>query len=489
MEFANCELERRDPRIGNSTDIEYREAVRASGSWFELRKMSEHRQSHEGVESQRALLAALAFTTFFAVVEALAGWWSNSLALIGDAGHMITDSLALALGAGAAWLSRRPPSVRHSYGFKRAEVLGALLNVVFMIAVIAYIGVEAVRRLASPQPVDGPVVMLVAAVGLLVNLGAAWVLQRGEQNLNVRAAMLHVFGDLLGSLAALAAGAVIWLTGWYPIDPILSVFIGVLILVGSVRLLRDVVHIVMEGVPRDVDLEKVGNSIAEVANIAHVHDLHIWALDSATYAVSAHVVLRDMEDWSACRRRVEDKLAAEFRIAHSTLQPEVLETFERECEKGDCGPTFSSRGWAPGPRKAQSGNGGPVLRTSSVTYMAEVEAPKIQFLYFDGCPLADGARNLLKKALAQCGLEKYEEIDVQDSNAPAESRLWGSPTILVDGNDATGAPRGDSVACRVYATADRLPDLNALVKSIREAQKRRSVLRTRRAGSLPQRSR
>jgi cobalt-zinc-cadmium efflux system protein len=303
-----------------------------------------HDRDHErGLGSERALIIALGFTTFFALIEALAGWWSNSLALLGDAAHMITDSAALGLGAAAAWVSRRPPSLRHSYGFKRAETVGALLNGILMLGVVAYIVIESVQRIASSQPVKGEAVMIVAAVGLAVNVGAAWVLHRGEQNLNVRGAMLHVIGDLLGSLAALAAGIVIWLTGWYPIDPILSIFIAVLILIGSLRLLRDVVHIVMEGVPRDIDLERVGQAIADVGCVSHVHDLHVWAIDSATYAVSAHVVIDAMADWTLCRRRVEAKLAAEFGIAHSTLQPEAAEAFERECANGSCGPIFSTR--------------------------------------------------------------------------------------------------------------------------------------------------
>jgi cobalt-zinc-cadmium efflux system protein len=307
--------------------------------------MAEHGHNHGGNGgSHRALLWALTFTALFAVVEALTGWWAHSLALLGDAGHMLTDSVALGLGAVAAWMSRKPPSLRHSYGLKRAEVLGALLNVIFMLGVIVYIGIEALQRLASPEPVNGGAVMLVAGIGLLVNLGAAWVLHRGEQNLNVRGALLHVFGDLLGSVAALAAGAVIWWTGWYRIDPILSAFIGALILFGSLRLLRDVVHIIMEGVPRNMSLEDLGQAMADVACVAHVHDLHVWALDSSTYAVSAHVVIDDMADWSRCRRQVEEKLADRFGIAHSTLQPEVAETFAQECADGSCGPIFSRAG-------------------------------------------------------------------------------------------------------------------------------------------------
>ncbi|HEX5420635.1 MAG TPA: cation diffusion facilitator family transporter [Gammaproteobacteria bacterium] len=290
--------------------------------------------------SQAALLWALGFTALFAVIEAAVGWWSNSLALIGDAGHMITDALALGLAAAAIRISRRPPSLRLSYGFKRAEAIGAMVNAAFMLGVVAYIGFEAAARLAAPRPVNGAAVMVVAALGLIVNLVTAWVLHGGEQNLNVRGAMLHVLGDVLGSVAALIAGAVIWLSGWYPIDPILSAFIGSLILVGVFRLLRDVLRIIMEGVPEDVDFERVGQALANAPSVTHVHDLHVWALDSATYAVSAHVVIDDMTDWSRCRRRLERTLTEDFGIDHATLQPEASEIFEHECENGSCGPVF-----------------------------------------------------------------------------------------------------------------------------------------------------
>lgn len=298
-----------------------------------------HRHSHG---SQRALLVALGFTTAFAVVEAAAGWWSNSLALIGDAGHMVTDSLALGVGALAAWMSRRPPSLKHSYGLKRAEVVGALLNILAMLVVVVYIGTESLQRLASPEPVAGAAVMLVAAVGLLVNIGAAWALHRGEQTLNVKGALLHVMGDLLGSVAALAAGAVIRFTGWYPIDPLLSLFIAVLIVISSTRLLRDVLHVIMEGVPRDVDLEEVGRTLASVDGVRHVHDLHVWTLDSSTYALSAHVVVANMSEWEGSRSRLEGVLADRFGISHATLQPELEDAFESQCADGSCGPVFSA---------------------------------------------------------------------------------------------------------------------------------------------------
>lgn len=298
-----------------------------------------HDHSHGG---QRALLLALCFTTFFALVELIAGVWANSLALIGDAGHMITDSMALGLGALAAWMSRRPPSRRHSFGLKRAEVLGALLNVLFMIGVIVFIAIEALQRLATPQAVNGPLVMAVAAIGLAVNVGAAWVLHRGEQTLNVRGAMLHVMGDLLGSVAALVAGAVIWRTGWYPIDPLLSVFIGILIMLSSLRLLREVLHVIMEGVPRDIDLPELGRALASTPGVRHVHDLHVWVLDSSSYVAAAHVVIDDLTRWETRRQDLETLLATRFGIHHATLQPETELAEGDACADASCGPVYSS---------------------------------------------------------------------------------------------------------------------------------------------------
>lgn len=302
---------------------------------------------HQHSSSQKALLFALVFTTFFAIVEAVAGWWSNSLALIGDAGHMVTDSLALGLGALAAWMSRKSPSARHSYGLLRAETVGALLNVLFMLAVITFIVYESVQRLAEPTPVKGGMVMVVATIGLFVNIGAAWVLHRGEQNLNVKGAMLHVMGDLLGSVAALAAGAVILFTSWYPIDPILSLFISLLILVSSLRLLRDVLHVVMEGVPQDVDLEEVGEFMADNEGVSHVHDLHVWMLDSSTYALSAHVVIADMGAWETTRSILIGMLTRRFGIEHATLQPESEREFDQACADGSCGPVYPQRDRPP----------------------------------------------------------------------------------------------------------------------------------------------
>ena len=272
--------------------------------------------------AQRALLLALILTAGFAVVEALGGWWAGSLALLSDAGHMLSDALALGLAAFAVQLARRPPSARHSYGLARAEVLAAAFNGLLMLAVIIAITVESVARLLRPTPVAGGAVMLIAGVGLLVNVGAAAILARAGEGLNVRAALLHVLGDLLGSVAALTAGAVIWFTGWLPADPLLSLAVALGILVSTLRLLREATHVLMEGVPLSVDLEQVGRGMAGLADVRGVHDLHIWTLSSGQTALSAHVEIDRFDAWPRILRRVREHLAQQHGIGHVTLQPE-----------------------------------------------------------------------------------------------------------------------------------------------------------------------
>lgn len=267
----------------------------------------------------------MALTGGFALVEAVGGLWSGSLALLSDAGHMVTDATALGMAAAAAWLARRPPSPRHSYGLGRIETIAAVANVLLMAAVVAGIVTAAVDRLQQPRPVAGGAVMAVAAAGLLVNLVVALVLSRGELTLNVRGALLHVMGDLLGSVAALVSGAVIHFTGWTPIDPLLSLGIAVLILVSALRLLHEALHVLMEGVPRHLDLEEVGMRMARTPGVRQVHDLHIWTLPSGEAALSAHVVLARLEDWPELLERLSRMLERRYRIRHLTLQPEPME--------------------------------------------------------------------------------------------------------------------------------------------------------------------
>jgi cobalt-zinc-cadmium efflux system protein len=280
----------------------------------------EHAAHGSGVSR---LAWAVGLTAGYGLIELVSGWWLGSLALVSDAGHMFSDALALALALLAAWLARRPAGARHSFGLARAEVVAAFVNGLAMLLVVVLIAVEAIRRLLQPEPVAGPGVMAVAFVGLLLNLALAYVISSGERTLNVRAALLHVTSDLLGSVAALAAGAVITFTGWNPIDPILSLVIAGLILVSTLSLLRETLHVLMEGVPRRIKLDEVGQTLARVTQVRGVHDLHIWNISSGQVALSAHVELASLDAWPAVLEESRAILLERFGIDHVTLQPEL----------------------------------------------------------------------------------------------------------------------------------------------------------------------
>ncbi len=282
----------------------------------------EHSHSHSHTPSASRLGAAVALTLGYALVEAFGGWWSGSLALLADAGHMATDGAALGLAALAAWAARRPASTRHSFGLGRAEMFAALANSLVMLAVVVVLAYEALARLEQPAPVHGGAVSAVAAVGLAINLLVARLLSGGAHNMNTRGALLHVLGDILGSVAALTAGLVIVVTGWTPIDPLLSLFISALLVVSSLRLLRDAVHALMEGVPPELSLPEVGGAMAAVPGVVSVHDLHIWMLSGERVSLSAHVVVEDLAQWEDTLRALQQLAAERFRIEHVTLQPE-----------------------------------------------------------------------------------------------------------------------------------------------------------------------
>lgn len=279
---------------------------------------------HPHSHGHRAFGWALLFTLGFAAVEAIAGLAANSLALVADAGHMLTDSLSLGLAAFAAWLARRPPSASHSYGLARAEVVAALINSLIMLALVTFIVYEAWQRFTEPRQIQGTMVFVVAAIGLVVNLAVGWLLMHGEESLNRSAALLHVAGDALGSVAALAAGLVIMFTGWTPIDPILSVVISLLILISTLNLLRKSLHVLMEGVPSHIDLNTVGNRMAHLEHVTRVHDLHIWTLASGQIALSAHLDVKELEHWPQVLASAQALLHKDFGIGHITLQPEVI---------------------------------------------------------------------------------------------------------------------------------------------------------------------
>jgi len=283
-----------------------------------------HAHAHAGSASAataRALTFVLLITAGFAGVEAIAGWLAGSLALLSDAGHMVTDAMSLGIALFAQRLSMRPPSPRASYGYARAEVLAAFVNALALVALVGFIVVEAVRRLLEPAPVAGGAVLGVAGVGLVVNLVAAYILSRASQSLNTRGALLHVLSDMLGSIAAMLAGAVVLFTGWTPIDPILSMVVAVLILRSTWRLFSQSTGVLMEGVPSHLDYEQIGYRLSRVAGVHGVHDLHIWHMGSDDVALSAHLMLADGSRWPTLLAEAQLLLLRDFGIRHVTLQP------------------------------------------------------------------------------------------------------------------------------------------------------------------------
>jgi cobalt-zinc-cadmium efflux system protein len=269
------------------------------------------------------VLAALAITLAYSLVEVAGGLWTGSLALLSDAGHMFSDALALGLAAAAARLARRPAGHRHTYGWARAEVIGALVNCLLLLGIIVALVVEAVFRLHHLKPVAAPGMMLIAFIGLAVNGVVAWLMSRGEMTMNVRAALLHVIGDMVSSFAALLAGIVIYATGWLPIDPILSLAIAALILGSTVGLLRSTLHVLMEGVPPALELTAIGRELAALPGVASVHDLHVWSIAPGRIALSAHLDVDDLQRWPAILAAAGKLLHDRHGIGHITLQPEV----------------------------------------------------------------------------------------------------------------------------------------------------------------------
>lgn len=273
---------------------------------------------------RRVFIQAMLLTGTFAGVEALSGWYFNSLALWGDAGHMFSDLMALIIAAVAQRFAQQGPSMRHSYGLGRLEIMAAFFNAMLMLCLVIGIVWEALHRLKSISVVDGWGVMAVSLVGLLVNVWVMMLFKKTRsQNLNVKAVLIHVLGDLLGSLAAFLSGiAIVW-KEIFIMDPILSLVICALIAFSSFRLIKDAVHVLMEGVPAHLDLEVIGQSLAEIQGVRQVHDLHIWALSSGTIALSVHVILYELMEWPHVHQALKKRLNQKFKIFHTTIQPEV----------------------------------------------------------------------------------------------------------------------------------------------------------------------
>jgi cobalt-zinc-cadmium efflux system protein len=257
-------------------------------------------------------------------VELAGGLLSHSLALLSDAGHVLTDVFALGLAWFAVAQANRPADKRRSYGYHRVSILAALVNSIVLIGIVIAIGYEALRRLANPEPVQGGIVIIAALLGIAINLYVAFGLRGDSHNLNMRAALLHVTGDIGASIGVVVAGAVILLTGWLYIDPLLSIVIAVLIAYGAWRIVRETVNLLMEGTPGDIDLAAVTSEITRTKLITGMHDLHVWALSSDEMALSVHVVVDDcpLGEAEHVVRDLEQRLCDRFSIGHTTIQVE-----------------------------------------------------------------------------------------------------------------------------------------------------------------------
>ena len=273
-------------------------------------------------ESRRRLALALGITAAVMVAEAVGGWLAGSLALLADAGHMLADTAALGLALFVARVAQRPATPERSFGLLRLEILAALVNGALLIAIAIGIGIEAWHRLKAPTAVDGPLLLGVAGVGLVANLATLKILHHGhEHSLNQRGAYLHVLGDLLGSVGALAAGALVLTTGWTMVDPLISVLITVLVIGSAWRLIKESTDVLMEATPDHIALGDVHDRIASVPGVDSVHDLHVWTVTSGVVAMSGHLVVKNPTDNQPVLEAVQDQMRA-LGINHVTVQME-----------------------------------------------------------------------------------------------------------------------------------------------------------------------
>jgi cobalt-zinc-cadmium efflux system protein len=283
-----------------------------------MSKDHDHRAASSRI---RSLTVTLALVVAYTIAEVIGGLWSGSLALLADAGHMVSDAAALALTLFAIHFARRAPTPERSYGYHRAEILAALANGATLVAIAVFIFAEAYDRFRNPTPVEGPLMLGVATGGLIVNLAGLWLLRVGHQHdLNVRGAWLHVLSDALGSVQAIAAGALIWLYGWYWVDPVASVLIALLVVYSSWTVIAQAVGVLMEGTPPHIKLEDVRSALQGLRHVVDVHDLHVWSITSGFVALSAHIVIGEDSSGRSVVRSSEEILLKKFGIRHTTIQ-------------------------------------------------------------------------------------------------------------------------------------------------------------------------
>ncbi|MFP1921990.1 CDF family zinc transporter ZitB [Lonsdalea quercina] len=289
-------------------------------------------RSNEQNNSQR-LLAAFTITALFMVVETVGGLLSGSLALLADAGHMLTDTAALLVALLAVRFAARRPTSNHTFGFLRLTTLAAFVNAIALFIITVWICWEAFQRFSHPQPIAGIPMLIIAVGGLLVNLLSFWLLHRGsgEKNMNVRAAALHVLGDMLGSVGAIAAALIIMLTGWTPIDPILSLVVSMLILRSAWALLKESLHELLEGSPAQIDVDALKQSLsADIPAVQNVHHVHLWQVGEKPL-LTLHAQVTPPDDHDALLQQIQDYLLQRYQIDHVTIQMEY-----HHCDHGHC---------------------------------------------------------------------------------------------------------------------------------------------------------
>ena len=282
----------------------------------------------ERTTETRRLTLALGITSIYFVVEVIGGFLTNSLALLSDAGHMLSDIAAMALSLFAFQMARRPVTTKRTYGYHRLEILAALINGLSLWLIVGIIFNTAYNRFFNPPEVHSQGMLIVASLGLLVNIAAGVMLYGSRHEcLNIRAAFLHILGDALGSVGAIVAGIIMMRTGWYLADPLISMLIGGLILYTSWSLMKESVNILMQSVPREIDVEEVQKAMEQANGVIKVHDLHVWEVTSGVYTLSAHAVVNGREDFHEVLNEMEGILKNRFNIEHTTIQ---LETTDRE---------------------------------------------------------------------------------------------------------------------------------------------------------------
>jgi cobalt-zinc-cadmium efflux system protein len=275
--------------------------------------------------SKRTLWITLLLTLFFTAVEIVGGILSNSLALLSDSAHMISDVVALGLSMGAIYMARRPPDARYTFGYLRFEIIASFLNGLALCAISVGIFIEGIRRFIHPEPIDFPLMMTIAVIGFIVNLALTIVLSRSmkeEENLNVRSALWHFFGDLLSSAGVIVSAAVIFFTGWLLVDPLMSVVIGGIIFAGGFRIIRESYLILMESVPQQFDLDEMRSSLLAVDGVEDVHEMHLWSISTGHYSLTAHIFMpADMQPFCVILA-INEMLREKYGITHSTIQTE-----------------------------------------------------------------------------------------------------------------------------------------------------------------------